>query len=58
MPHQPLHQPKKADLSESPEKPFGDVFRHLSDTRHLVWACVVPDIPAFCRELVADIAGE
>jgi hypothetical protein len=25
---------------------------------HLVWGRVVPDIPAFCRELVAALAEE
>ena len=32
---------------ETPEHPF-----------HLVWGHVVPDIPDFCRELVAALAEE
>jgi hypothetical protein len=37
---------------------FGDVLRRFSATSHLVWGRVVPDIPDFCRELVAALAGE
>jgi hypothetical protein len=41
-----------------PEQAIGDVFRRFSITSHLVWGRVVPDIPDFCRELVAAIAEE
>jgi hypothetical protein len=40
------------------EKPVGDVFDRLSTASHLVWGRVVPDIPAFCRELVAALAEQ
>jgi hypothetical protein len=30
----------------------------FSATSHLVWGRVVPDLPDFCRELVAAIAEE
>jgi len=36
----------------------GDVFPHFLTHLHLVWGRVVPDIPAFCRELVAALAEE
>jgi hypothetical protein len=36
----------------------GEVFLHFSTTPHLVWGRVVPDIPDFCRELVAALAEE
>jgi hypothetical protein len=54
--HQPLHQPKKEDLSGSPEKSLGDGSQRYSTTSHLVWGRVVPDIPDFCRELVAALS--
>jgi hypothetical protein len=38
------------------ERPLGDVSRRFSTTSHSVWSRVVPDIPAFCRELVAALA--
>ena len=34
------------------------MFQHLSITSHLVWGRVVPDIPDFCRELVATLDEE
>ena len=34
---------------------IGDVLRRCSITSHLVWGRVVPDIPDFCRELVAAL---
>jgi hypothetical protein len=34
------------------------VSRRYSNARPLVWGRVVPDIPDFCRELVAALAGE
>jgi hypothetical protein len=37
---------------------IGDVFRGSSSTSHSVWGRVVPDIPAFCRELIAALAEE
>ena len=46
----PVHVP--------PEKPGEDLFQLLSITSHLVWGRVVPDIPNFCRELVAATANE
>jgi hypothetical protein len=36
----------------------GDVFQRLSTAPHLVWGRVVPDIPDFCRELIAALAEE
>jgi len=39
-------------------RPLGDVFQPFSTTSHLVWGRVVPDIPDFCRELVATLAEE
>jgi hypothetical protein len=41
-----------------PEKVVGDVSGRLSTAPHLVWGRVVPDIPTFCRELVAALADE
>ena len=38
--------------------PLGDVFQRFTSPCHLVWGRVVPDIPDFCRELVAALAGE
>jgi len=35
-----------------------DVVHRFSIISHLVWGRVVPDIPAFCRELVAALAEE
>jgi hypothetical protein len=32
------------------------VFQRFSTYSHSVWGRVVPDIPAFCRELVAALA--
>jgi hypothetical protein len=40
------------------EKSGEDLFQLLSITSHLVWGRVVPDIPEFCRELVAALAEE
>jgi hypothetical protein len=37
---------------------LGDVFQPFSTVSDLVWGCVVPDIPDFCRELVAALAEE
>ena len=36
--------------------PLGDVLRVSTTYGHSVWGRVVPDIPAFCRELVAALA--
>jgi len=40
------------------EDMVGDVFQRLSITSYSVWGRVVPDIPEFCRELVAALAEE
>ena len=40
------------------EQAVGDVLRRFSTTSHSVWGRVVPDIPAFCRELVAALAEQ
>jgi len=32
------------------------VYQHFPTTSHSVWGRLVPDIPAFCRELVAALA--
>jgi hypothetical protein len=49
---------KEGGLSGSPELATGDVSRCFSLASHLVWGGVVPDIPDFCRELVAALAEE
>ena len=36
----------------------GDTFLRFLAAPHSVWGCVVPDIPDFCRELVAALAEE
>ena len=41
-----------------PEKALGDVSRRLSPASRVVWGRVAPDIPAFCRELVAALAEQ
>jgi hypothetical protein len=38
--------------------PLGDVLGLPATHLHLVWSRVVPDIPAFCRELVAALAEQ
>jgi hypothetical protein len=43
-------------LSGPPEQAVSDVFQRFSTASHSVWGRVVPDIPAFCRELVAAFA--
>ena len=40
------------------QEAVGDVYRRLSINSHLVWGRLVPDIPDFCRELVAALAEE
>jgi hypothetical protein len=40
------------------ERPLGDALRLPVTHMHLVWGRVVPDIPDFCRELVAALADE
>jgi hypothetical protein len=40
------------------EKAVEDVFERFSTIPLLVWGRVVPDIPAFCRELVAALAEQ
>jgi hypothetical protein len=54
--HQRPHQPETVRLLGPSEKAVGDVSQRLSTTPLLVWGRVVPDIPAFCRELVAALA--
>jgi hypothetical protein len=39
-----------------PRNAFEDVLGGFWTTLYLVWGRVVPDIPAFCRELVAALA--
>jgi hypothetical protein len=39
-----------------PEKAVGNGFGMPAMPLHSVWGRVVPDIPAFCRELVAALA--
>ena len=41
-----------------PEKALGDALQRFSTIPLLVWGRVVPDIPAFCRELVAALAEQ
>jgi hypothetical protein len=38
--------------------PFRDGFETSDPHLRLVWGRVVPDIPAFCRELVAALAEQ
>jgi hypothetical protein len=38
--------------------PAGDLFQCFSTTSHSAWGRVVPDIPDFCRELVAALAEQ
>ena len=40
------------------EEAARDVFGRSSTPLHLVWGRVVPDIPDFCRELVAALAEQ
>jgi hypothetical protein len=42
--------------SGPPEQAVSDVFQRFSTASHPLWGCVVPDIPTFCRELVAAFA--
>jgi hypothetical protein len=48
----------KAKNFGSPEKTAGNVIQRFSIPLHSVWGRVVPDIPAFCRELVAALAEQ
>jgi hypothetical protein len=43
-------------LLGQPESAAGDLFQCFSTTLYSVWGRVVPDILAFCRELVAALA--
>ena len=45
-------------VSWPPEKALGDALQRFSTIPLLVWGRVVPDIPAFCRELVAALAEQ
>ena len=38
--------------------PLGDAIGLPATQLHMVWGRVVPDIPHFCRELVAALAEE
>jgi hypothetical protein len=58
VPYQHLHQPGERSHSRPPEMAVGDAFRYFSAVSHLVWGRVVPDIPAFYRELVEALADE
>jgi len=49
---------RRAIYPELEEEALGDVFQRFSTAPHLVWGRVVPDIPDFCRELVAALAEE
>jgi hypothetical protein len=49
---------KVGGLSGAPEMAVGDTFLRFLAAPHSVWGCVVPDIPDFCRELVAALAEE
>ena len=55
-PHPCAHQPSGEEILEPPEKVVGDALWRSRTPSHLVWGRVVPDIPAFCRELVAALA--
>jgi hypothetical protein len=46
------------NLFASPEETLDTGSRRLNAALHLVWGHVVPDIPDFCRELVAALAEE
>src|SRR5687768_16397992 len=58
LPPRGPHQPGRRNLLGALEMSLGDVFQHLSTVSHSVWGRVVPDIPDFCRELVAALAEE
>jgi hypothetical protein len=45
-------------LLGSAERAVAEEFLMLLTHLHLVWGRVVPDIPDFCRELVAALAEE
>jgi hypothetical protein len=49
---------RRGPIYVPPEKSGEDLFQLLSITSHLVWGRVVPDIPAFCRELIAALVEE
>jgi hypothetical protein len=49
---------RRAIYPELEEEPVKDIDQRTSPTPHLVWGRVVADIPDFCRELGAAIAGE
>jgi hypothetical protein len=38
--------------------PIKDEFQRFPTASHSVWGRVVPDIPVFCRELVAALAEQ
>ena len=42
----------------SSEEPVGDGLESPEAALHSVWGRVVPDIPDFCRELVAALTDE
>jgi hypothetical protein len=42
----------------APERAVPDGLRRLSTISYSVWGRVVPDIPDFCRELVAALAEQ
>ena len=55
-PYQRTHQPEKEGPLEPPEEALGGVSWYYWTTSYSVWGRVVPDIPDFCRELVAALA--
>ena len=53
------HTSRSRGTMQAPlENPLGYLFQHFSTPCHSVWGRVVPDIPDFCRELIAALAEE
>jgi hypothetical protein len=48
----------RRSYSRPPERAAGQRYEVPATYLHLVWGRVVPDIPDFCRELVAALAEE
>jgi hypothetical protein len=56
--HTSTHTSRRLGPFQAAQEIVGDVSRRLSPAFHSVWGRVVPDIPDFCRELVAALAEE
>jgi hypothetical protein len=56
MPHHEHASRGRKTLLGPPEQAVSDVFQRFSSASHSVLGRVVPDIPAFCCELVGAVA--